>query len=58
MLGHPEYYPRFGFEPAWNWGLYFDKPGPAPHFMALSLDEGALAGLSGKTVYRPEFYDL
>ncbi len=38
-LGHPEYYPRFGFRPASRWGI---RPGfevPDEAMMALPLDE-------------------
>lgn len=56
VLGHPEYYPRFGFIPASRYGIvsdYADVPDEA--FMILVLDEAALAGVSGVAKYRPEF---
>lgn len=56
VLGHPEYYPRFGFVPASTYGVaseYDNVPDEA--FMILVLDERALAGVSGVARYRPEF---
>jgi putative acetyltransferase len=56
VLGHPDYYPRFGFVRASTYGIaseYDDVPDEA--FMILVLDERALAGVSGVAKYRPEF---
>ncbi len=55
VLGHPEYYPRFGFDPALTGGLQAPFSGEA--FMALELAPGALQGLSG-TVRYPEPFGL
>jgi putative acetyltransferase len=30
VLGHPSYYPRFGFRPAWELGLYYEAAGREP----------------------------
>jgi putative acetyltransferase len=55
VVGHSEYYPRFGFAPASThrlesqWGL------PDEVFMALVFDETAMAPVSGIARYRPEF---
>lgn len=59
VLGHPEYYPRFGFEKAslhnikcqWN-----DVPEEA--FMILILDKKKMSGVSGIGRYRDEFNDV
>lgn len=59
VVGHPEYYPRFGFEPASNHGLvsqWDDMPDPA--FMVLILDAPAMAGASGVARYRDEFNEV
>jgi len=55
VLGHPEYYPRFGFTPAAGYGVRceFDVPGEA--FMALALREGALKEAQGTVRYHPAF---
>jgi len=56
VLGHPEYYPRFGFVPASSHGLSSQWDGvPDEAFMVLILDEPALAGVSGTARYRDEF---
>ena len=55
VLGHPEYYPRFGFVPASQKGLSCEYPVPDEVFMALELSEGALAGRRGVVKYSPEF---
>jgi len=37
LLGHPEYYPRFGFEPAGTLGLACPYPAPPEAWMAYRL---------------------
>jgi putative acetyltransferase len=55
VLGHPEFYPRFGFVPASTKGI--DSPFPVPDevFMALEIKEGSLNEIKGKIVYPPAF---
>jgi putative acetyltransferase len=55
VLGHPTYYPRFGFVPAMRFGLTFGEMPPRDSFMALELVPGALAGVAGPVWYGPEF---
>ena len=56
VVGHPEYYPRFGFEPASKHGLLSQWEGiPDEAFMVLVMDPGAMAGVSGVVMYRGEF---
>ena len=55
VLGHPEYYPRFGFEPSVNFGFRSVYDVPDNVFMAQELTEGALQGLNGKIKYHPAF---
>ncbi|MEU7199357.1 N-acetyltransferase [Streptomyces sp. NPDC045470] len=38
VLGHPPYYPRFGFEPASRFGILPPQEWPDEAFLALSLD--------------------
>lgn len=56
VLGHPEYYPRFGFVPASRYGLScpWDEV-PDEAFMVLILDESTMVGVSGVVRYRDEF---
>ena len=44
VLGHPTYYPRFGFVPASRFGLRCRYDAPDEAFMALELTPGAFAG--------------
>jgi putative acetyltransferase len=55
VLGHPEYYPRFGFVPAHTFGLTCEFPSPPEAFMAIELDAGALSGIGGVVHYLPQF---
>jgi putative acetyltransferase len=51
VLGHPNYYPRFGFEPAAARGIGNEYGAPPEAFMVLELVPGALSGVSGTAVY-------
>jgi putative acetyltransferase len=53
LLGHPEYYPRFGFSAALARKLQSPFSGEA--FMALELAPEALAGDKGRVVYPAAF---
>lgn len=55
LVGHPGYYPRFGFGPAHPHRLECEFPVPQEAFMVLELDAGALRGVAGVVRYRPEF---
>ena len=46
VLGHREYYPRFGFVPATRFGLRSEYDVPDDVFMATELEPGALNGKS------------
>jgi putative acetyltransferase len=58
VLGHPEYYPKFGFVPAREIGLRCEYTVLDEAFMVLELERGALDGCSGIVKYRPEFREL
>ena len=55
VLGHPEYYPRFGFVPASKYGIKSEFDVRDEVFMVLELYEGALSGCKGTVKYQPEF---
>ena len=56
VLGHPEYYPRFGFEPASRYGFSSQWDGiPDEAFMVLPLDESVLPAAGGVARYLSEF---
>ncbi|MDP2966274.1 MAG: N-acetyltransferase [Pelolinea sp.] len=58
VLGHPNYYPRFGFKPVSLYGLKCQWEGvPAMAFMAIIFDEEKMIGVTGVTRYRDEFND-
>lgn len=56
LIGHPEYYPRFGYKPASSWGIktHYELPSDDV-FMAVELTEGALKNVSGMVIFPPEF---
>ncbi|MFH0917060.1 MAG: N-acetyltransferase [bacterium] len=58
VVGHPAYYPRFGFLPASKWALRWEADVSDEAFMALELRAGALSGVSGAVRYRPEFAEV
>ena len=51
VVGHPGYYPRFGFTQASEWGIQAPFPCPDNAFMAFGLTPGALDGVSGTVEY-------
>lgn len=53
VLGHPEFYPRFGFSAGLAERLRSPFSGPA--FMAVELVPGALKGIEGEVRYPPPF---
>ncbi|WP_455376593.1 GNAT family N-acetyltransferase [Kaarinaea lacus] len=56
VLGHEDYYPRFGFEVASNYGLYPEWEGiPDEAFMVLFLNKDVAGKVSGQVRYRIEF---
>jgi putative acetyltransferase len=55
VIGHPEYYPRFGFRPAREQGLSCEFEVPDEVFMVAELSPGALNGVTALVKYRPEF---
>ena len=56
VVGHPEYYPRFGFERASAHALVSQWDGmPDAAFMVLILDGHVMAGVSGVARYKEEF---
>jgi predicted N-acetyltransferase YhbS/protein-S-isoprenylcysteine O-methyltransferase Ste14 len=58
VLGHPGYYPRFGFVPASRFGIKSEYDVADEVFMVLELREGALSGCSGAVKYQPEFNEV
>lgn len=55
VLGHADYYPRFGFRPARELGFEYKSETFDPYFFVLELQRGALEDLSGSIQYAPPF---
>jgi putative acetyltransferase len=55
VLGHSEYYPRFGFVPARGKGINCEFEVPDDAWMVLELKPDTLAGRTGTVIYQPEF---
>jgi putative acetyltransferase len=55
VLGHPEFYPRFGFSP--DLAKSLESPfGGGEAWMAMELVPDALAGVEGRVEYPPPFH--
>ncbi len=57
VLGHPDYYPRFGFVLGRTKGIGCEFEVPDEAWMILELREGALAGRKGSVKFQPEFQE-
>jgi predicted N-acetyltransferase YhbS len=57
VVGHPKYYPRFGFKPASNWGIKLPFDIPNNVFLAIELKEKSLKKCNGTVVYPKEYFD-
>ncbi len=57
LVGHPQYYPRFGFIKAGEKGIKCEFEAPPEAFMLLELQPGALAGRKGMVRFQPEFHE-
>lgn len=55
VLGHPNFYPRFGFKPARDLEITCEWEVPADVFMVLVLDDEKMRSISGLAKYRHEF---
>ncbi len=55
LVGHPDYYPRFGFVPARSKGIECEFEVPDEAWMLLELREGALSSRRGTVSFQPEF---
>ena len=55
VLGHPPYYPCFGFMPSKPYGIVWEREVPEDVFMVKELRVGALTQTQGVGKYRPEF---
>jgi putative acetyltransferase len=58
VLGHPHYYPRFGFVPSVRYHIKSEFDVSDETFMVLELKEGALQNRAGIIKYQPEFNEF
>lgn len=55
LYGHPNYYPRFGFQDAKVFDVRTEEGENFPAFMALELEKGWFEGVSGRYIVHPLF---
>jgi putative acetyltransferase len=58
VIGHPRFYPRFGFAPARSHGIVCEFEVPDDVFMVAELRQGALTGREGIARYQREFTSI
>ncbi len=58
VLGHKEYYPKFGFIRASNWSIKCPFEVPDEAFMAIELTERAFEDKAGTVKYPDEFMEV
>ncbi|MFC2123738.1 GNAT family N-acetyltransferase [Bacteroidota bacterium] len=57
VLGHKDYYPRYGFKPASGWEISAPFKVPDEAFMARELIVDGLKGITGTVVYPKEIIE-
>lgn len=57
VIGHEDYYPKFGYQPAHGFGITFPFEVPARNAFVLELEKDALLGIKGKVVYADAFFE-
>ncbi len=58
VLGHPEFYPRFGFVPAGRYNVKNEYDVRDEVFMIQELQQGSLLGIAGTAKYQNEFNEV
>ena len=58
VLGHAEYYPRFGFTPSSQWRIRSEYDVPEDVFMIMELSPGYLKNCHGTIRYNAAFADV
>lgn len=56
LLGHEDYYPKFGYERTSKYGIQLPFEAPEANCMVIELVENALQGVSGTVVYSKAFF--
>ncbi|KUY20737.1 GCN5 family acetyltransferase [Elizabethkingia miricola] len=57
LLGHENYYPRFGYEIAKKYGIKLPFEVPDENCMTIELIKGTLEGIEGTVVYPKAFFE-
>jgi len=57
LIGHKDYYPRFGYQPAHLFGIKFPFDSALENCMVVELEKNALDDVRGMVVYPKEFFE-
>ncbi len=57
LLGHPDYYPKFGYRPTTDFGIKLPFDVPKENCMAIELINNSLNKKQGTVLYPKEFYE-
>ncbi|TNJ45334.1 N-acetyltransferase [Tamlana fucoidanivorans] len=57
LIGHENYYPKFGYEQADKYGIELPFQVPKENCMVIELIENGLKGVNGMVEYPKEFYE-
>ena len=57
LLGHAEYYPRFGYKPTYKYGIQLPFEATPEHCMIVELVEDGLKNVKGMVVYDKAFFE-
>lgn len=58
LLGHENYYPRFGYELASKYNIQFPFDAPDENCMVIALQNDALQSVSGTVTYPKDFFEI
>lgn len=57
LLGHPSYYPKFGYQPIAKYGIRLPFDAPEENCMLIELKDNALLHVDGCVEYPKEFFE-
>jgi len=57
VLGHQDYYPKFGYRQALDYDISFPFEVPENNCFAIELRSGNLNNVKGQVIYAPEFFE-
>ena len=57
LLGHQDYYPRFGYEPTSKYGITLPFEAPEENCMVIALTKEGLQGVTGMVEYAKAFFE-